>query len=516
MALIGKVVGGCARGLLGRAGGAGVANPGRDRGLESLEARVLLATPTFTFTSYYAEGFSSTTINEFVPITNPNAFPVTVELSARYEFGARDQVIGTQVIPAQTRFGFVVSDSQNGGGQGTRNNVPYALIVRATDVVAANFSHYDFGTAIGEGFTTTTDRNWSFAEGSRDSTKVAQEDFILVYNPNGAAANLVLTIFQGTAAPKTFNLSLGAERRGGWSINDLTGLTNGSYGATITSDVPIVAVQSRYKPNQGRGYGALGTPGGGNTVGVINAGFFGDDFYDLNGDDGKLPRFAADTVISILNANTSAANVVLVFKTNGPGGTVRARQTIALNANSQTSLSLRDLGVDQDLEFGIAYSSDRVVTVAGTTYQGMDATGSSSASIAATVWDFGEGYMSRSRGGSGVLEDLYFFNPTGGRANITISVFLNDGVSPPLIIPAETFSLEFSNTKLHGDLPLRFGAAERFYGLRVTSDVPIAAYFQHWDSGNGGGFGTFGLASGTIQSIGGLLPPSFFFGGIVG
>jgi hypothetical protein len=47
------------------------------------------------------------------------------------------------------------------------------------------------------------------------------------------------------------------------------------------------------------------------------------------------------------------------------------------------------------------------VTVSGSVYQGMDATGVEAATIAASTWDFGEGYMRAAQAGTTIIEHLY-------------------------------------------------------------------------------------------------------------
>jgi hypothetical protein len=156
-----------------------------------LEPRKHLAA-TMPFEAYFPEGYASERINEYVPMTNHNGFEVEYELHARYEFGERDQLVASGRIGANTRGGVTISDVNQAEKIRVRTRSPYALVLKSTAPLAATLSHYDFGTAIGESFTSHTDTQWFFGDGRRDSS--LSRDFILVYNPAPTPVTVTLTL----------------------------------------------------------------------------------------------------------------------------------------------------------------------------------------------------------------------------------------------------------------------------------------------------------------------------------
>ncbi len=461
--------------------------------IESLEPRVLLS--GMTFEAYYPEGFASDNINEFVPITNHNGVAVEYELHARYEIGDRDQLIARGTIPAFSRGGVTISDSQAVEDRLVRKDEPYALVLKATAPVSATMSHYDFGTAIGESFTTSTSNAWSFSTGRKDDRT---RDFILVYNPDDSGTEVELTVYGANGVETTSRFRLEPQRRGGWALNDIPGLPDGPIAMVVRADRPIVAAQSHYQLDTERGFGAVGTPDGGALAGIVPAIDFDDDFYERNGDDSphrSSGRHTANAYVSVLNTNSTAASIDLTFVFDDDDIPVR-QQTIVVAAGSRATFSVRDFALPLSEEFGIVYRSNVPVTLSGSVYQGMDATGVEAASIAATTWDFGEGYMSRSRGGTTILENLYIFNPGAFEFDVRVEFYFTDGSTLQYTDSIDGYELD----DIHLDRidALRLRAEDQWYGIRVTAPAPIVAMLEHWDGGNGGGFSTFGMPSGTI------------------
>lgn len=487
------------------------ARPDRGFGLESLESRLALAGdfPSIDrpFVAYFPEGFASERINEFVPITNSGDNDVLYELYARYEDGEPGQLIAGGVLAAHTRGGVTVSDSQAGGSQGVRSGVPYALVLRASGRLSAMFSHYDFGTALGESFSEVTDRNWIIPEVGRDASGHNAQDFILVYNPDDRDVDVRITLINDQGLTREFTREVGAMRRAGWAINDLPGLPPGLWSAVLDADGPIVASASIYRPNEARGYGVLGIPGDGYTAGVIGSIGFDDNFYDRNGDDRTHPRFPADAFVSIFNPGSFEARVVISLLPEN-GGPVVDQHVVTVEARSRLTVSLHEFELDPGT-YTAVYLSDNPVAVTGSVFQGQDGTGSEAGPVAWTVWDFGEGYMSRSRGGSGVIENLRLFNPGDDPVTVQIEFSFVDGsfVFSP-IAPVLAGSALIINIDEIAEV--RDRAEDVWFGMRVVASAPIVVSMEHWDSGNGGGFLSLGMPSGNSAQVGTLLDRDIF------
>lgn len=476
--------------------------------LEALEGRKVMSTSPLNFSAYYPEGYVSDNVNEYVPITNPNSVEVEFELHARYEFGERDQLISSGRIPAASRGGITINDTNFPDDRLVRKDIPYALILKSSLPVSATISHYDFGTAIGESFTTRTDDTWTFGDGKRDDLT---RDFFLVYNPDDSAKTVTMTLYGANGQSKSVSLVLEGQRRGGWSVEDISDQPRGVFAAKIVASGPVVAAQSHYELNSQRGYGAIGQAGGGQFAGVVPTINFDDSFYERNGDDSPhrsgdptIPRMRADSYISILNSDSQAATVTLTFLYDDRLGLAPVRRVVTVQPNSRSTFSVRDnVARADDDEMSVVYRSTRPVTVSGSVYQGMDATGVEAATKAADVWDFGEGFMSNSRGGVGVREDLYVFNPTSRRVNFSVDFLFTDGTK--LTVESHASSVETRHLSLHNITELRARAESSWYGIRIRAQGNVVASMQHWDSSVGGGFSTFGMPGGTILDVSSVL-----------
>ena len=474
---------------------------GNASGFDALEARALL--DALNFTLYSPEGFASDLINEFVPITNPNNQAAEYELWARYETGERDQLVASGTIAALSRGGVTISDSQNPSATVVRKNTPYALELQSSLPLTATLSHYDFDSAIGESFTSTTSLEWTFGDVQKNTANI--RDFLLVLNTSDINTTVTLNVFGANGIAHTESRVIEAHRRGGWSVQDIAALAQGEYGVQIVSDQFVVAFQSRYQLQTGRGWGAIGTPNGSAADGVVPSGSYSDNFYNVNGDQGG-PRYTADATLGIVNTNTSPTIgvVTLTFQFDDGNNSTQTR-TVVVRARGHELVSFREFGLPQNVNFSIVYRANVPVTVTVGRYQGMDATGNNGSTIAATEWTLGEGYMSRDRGGSAVRETLHIYNPTGITSlRATIEFLGVDGsvLSIDRFLTQRTINV----VDLHEINELRERAADQWYGIRVTAVQPIVVSFEHWDSGNGGGFGTLLLNGGfTLPFVDALL-----------
>jgi hypothetical protein len=473
---------------------------GRSETMEGLEARVLLA--GMPFETYFPEGFTSDNVNEYVPMTNHGEVEAQFELHARYEVGERDQLLASGTIAPHSRGGVTISEAGRPEDRLVRKDTPYALVLRSTQPISATMSHYDFGSAIGQSFTSKTSTTWSFAEGKKDDST---RDYILVFNPSQSAVDVRMEVYGagGITVPRTLHLE--AERRGGWSMADIAELARGAFSVRITSSAPVVASQSHYEVTTGRGFGTIGTPDGGATAGIVPAIEFEDDFYDVNGDDRSHARFQANSFISILNTNDTGATVTLTFVMDARHGVTPApvQRVFTIGAASRTTISVRDLGLPSAEHFGVVYRSNAPVTLSGSTYQGMDAIGVGAATVAATEWKFGEGYMRAASAGRAIIEDLYVFNPGSSEVTVTFEFALHTGQTVTASKRIDAHELE--DIKIDRFLDLSSLPAQFWYGVRITSSAPVVSSLEHWDGGNGGGFSTFGMPGGTVVDFGSVL-----------
>ncbi|MDX2133002.1 MAG: hypothetical protein SFY69_13215 [Planctomycetota bacterium] len=463
---------------------------------EALETRLALTGEGFKFESVYPEGYVSANVNEYVPITNYNDQDASWELLARYESGERDQVIASGVLPANARGGVTISDILFPEQVLVRTDVPFALILRSTLPLAATSSHYDFGSSLGESFTAARDTFWTFSDGQKDPFI---RDYFLVYNPQETTTTATLTLYYEDGSTYTNTKLVEGLRRSGWSIADLPAPT-GAFSASITANAEVVAAHSHYDLRQGRGYGEIGSPGGGTLAGAIGSIDYDGNFYEVNGDDAGGARFEAQSYVTILNTGNTDASVTLYFILDEAGDPPPVTRTI--NAEpGRTTFRVDDLDLQIGDEIGLVFESDRPVTVGGSVYQGRDATGQVATSVAATDWVFGEGYMDRTFAGSGLLENLYIFNPDDTSVEATIEIFFSEGTTVTLVRGVD--DREFEDVVINNlDEIINRPNATNWYGFRVTAPAPIVVTFEHWDGGLGGGFQT------PFMPVNGIVPLS--------
>jgi hypothetical protein len=469
---------------------------------ENLEPRQLMAA-AMAYEAWYPEGFAADYINEYVPITNHNGFEVEYELHARYEDGERDQLISSGRIAPSSRDGVTISTKDRPEVTRVRKNSPYALVLKSTAPLSATLSHYDFGVAVGESFTSTSSNEWTFGDGLRDSDD--SRDYVLVYNPSDDAVQATITVYGASGLQTQHTITLQGQRRGGWSLNDLPGVDDGYFAARVTATGPVVAAQSHYELRTDRGYGVLGTAGGGATAGMVPAIEFDDDFYFINGDDSSSlkPRYPANAYISILNTNSTASTITLSFVFDEDDVPIQQR-TVTVAANSRGTFAVKDLNITFfDDEMGVVYRSTNEVTVTGSVYQGQDATGVNASVIAATMWDFGEGFMSSSRAGFGVREEIYVFNPGAFEILVRLDFVFVDGTTFSYFDDVDGRELE--DIKIHEIAQVVSKGDANWYGVRVTASAPVVESLEHWDSAVGGGFSTLGMPGGTIVPFSSVL-----------
>jgi hypothetical protein len=502
--------------------------------LERLEDRRLMdGTDDLPNVLYYPEGYTHAAINEFVPITNTNNAPVSFELLARYETGQRDQLIAAGTIPANTRGGVTINRSDDPLSRLVREDTPYALVLRSSLPVAASISHYDFGTAIGESFTDDRSTDWTFAEGYKDDAWT--RDFIVLYNPNDTPTAVTLTAYTSSGEQITLTKVVETRRRSGWNLNAESAIPAGVFGVKVHGSQPIVAALSHYEIVTQRGFGALGTVGGGATAGVVTAIEFDDldeDHHrnrggDDNGgggngggnDDGTPDQgggnnddppgddngssFPANAYLTVLNTSPQTATVTFTFIARDDLPLANPTRTISVAPGARGGLNIRDLGFPLDDEFGAVYRSDVPVTVTAAVYQGRDALGVEATTVAATQWTFGEGYMSRLRAGFAITEDVYLFNPSNQNVSVTVEFLFSTG--QVISLSKHLSALEIEDVRVHDEDAILNLGPDVFFGIRITASAPITASMEHWDRDLGGGFATVGIPAGTIVPLASIL-----------
>ncbi len=479
--------------------------------------------PTNTFTNtikpnlahrvFYAEGYANeTTIDEFVPLVNPNGAAATYVVIAHYEAGPAgsqmDVVLETGTIAPYSRGGMQTSARNAVGLSLVRLNTPYALEVQSDLPLGAVLSHYDnfnpgdalSGVATGEAFSNVTRQSWWIPQVERRPGIV--NDFLVLFNPGDSAINVTVT-FIGTSSGSSnidVNLSIRAQGRGGLAINDVAGLTNGTYGLVVTSTSPFTAALSHYVTD-GTGDSSLGVPGNA-TGGLATTGVV--PFVDRTS--GITSTFV------LFNPGSSRSTVTLTARSEDTTKAPIAR-TFEINARSVLRTDLLWATFGGVRPFHITYTSTQ--PVAGTIFQTADDRGDSvfdpTTNVTSTGWAIADGFLNRLSAGDTYFETLALTNPTAASFNVTVEYYLYDhrtpgsqgGQSQRVVQSVQLPARGMVSVQLHlpTSVPLQSSGPDLMpFAIFVRSSTPIYASFSHWDLFQGGGWSTFG----TPIDVGGI------------
>lgn len=470
----------------------------------------------YTNAIYYPEGFAGGTINEFLPIENDNSVAVNYQVIAHAEVADgdtdfyRDRVIATGTIAPHSRGGITVSRFTNPTNDLLPRGVPYALELRSTAPLAANLSHFDFGSATGEGLTAETSTTWVIADAQKDNGNIF--DFLVWQNTASEDATLNITFYfrannQNTSS--TAVVTTDAQRRGGLNLSQMAQIPDGvQFSIKIVADQPIVAALTHFEPAGVRsGFTALGAPGAGSRLGVIPMARTGEN---------------NDHFISVYNPGSVLAvvNLFLSFDTGNPINVTPLEMLVQPNARVTYNLE----GISEVADgrtFSLRYSSNTAIFMHSRNEAlfGDDGDGVSHpvATTASTDLLFAEGFMDPARAGDDVIETLSLYNPnslffTGqdSDAEVAIQFLYGDGFVVTInrtIAGGARLDLDLHTLQEvldQGNNNQRF-----FYSIRVTADLPMIAQFWHFDLTLGnlqpsGGFGTLGSPLSTAVDLSAL------------
>lgn len=433
--------------------------------------------PTLPYSLYYPEGFANDRASTFIPIANPGDTAARVVVIARYETGTRDQVIYDGTLGATSRGGFTITTPEMyaSNTQLVRKDTPYALEIRSSAPVAATMSHYDFGAAIGEAFTSLSSNTWSFSQVSKGK---GSDDFVVFYNTTDHSVKVTTTLYrEGGGTPIVLTGSVGAHRRGGWNLAAESAVPAGTYGVVVSSTSALVASVSSYNATLHNGFGALATPGIGTLAGAIPQGQFGVS--------------SGTESLTMLNVNGAAATVTFTFSFDN-GSSYRTQ--VSVGAKSRSVVHVNTLpNFQAGRPYAVSYTSNLAVSVATPTVAAGESEGAAFSGKAWTYWGFAEGFRPGGQTDQ-VNEYLRLYNPSADDLVVDIKVSYTDGTSETFrrtsqagrVTELDVHSLITGNRRL----------TDQFYGITVKSNAPILAFMGRTDAFFPGAFGSMGTALG--------------------
>lgn len=462
----------------------------------------------------YPEGFSGDTVSEFVPIVNPNVFPIDFRITLYYDDGTAPTQLPGGTMQPNSRDGYTITaviDGQIVRAPGVIPNKPYSVVIDWTvpttysnsqgqtvpvdpatiQPLGATLSHYDFGSSTGDAFTDKVAPTWSFPRVERNPG--AALNFILFWNPQNYEVDVTLTGFLADGSRVTLPevrrvRPLGRE---GFAINDFAQLGTGIFGVQLNATPVASPTQLLAQPFEGivasitayrfgggneSAFGALGDSEGGNTQGAIT------NITNGNG---------VTSEITFFNPSTAPATVNL-SATYIRNNITASQRTIQVPAGRSVIVTGASLGLVAGDAAGIRYSSDLPVSVLGYQAQRGDADASSPQYEAGTRFFFGDAFINGASAGRLYFETLYFYNPTATTNNATVNIlFYNEPGATPrpntsvnITIPANGFQ----QLRLHELQAIVGGGLPSFFAIDIVGALPFQVTMEHYDLFLGGGW----------------------------
>jgi hypothetical protein len=467
-------------------------------GLGSTTGSYRVVVNTIPVTNYlvFPEGFASTAIREFVSVVNANTFAVNYSVVLYYEGSGASSIAYAGTVAANSRDANGVTIIDGGGyrAPGLILNTPYSIVVESDAPLGATLAHYDFGTSIGDALSERTSNAWAFPRVERTAGQV--NDFIVYFNPNPFDVVVELTAFQDGNKVTITSPVIGANRRGGWAINDALALPFGVFGAVVTSRAAdsandaqmrgIVVSLSHYDLARGGGFAALGDPDGGSTRGVMPSVAFGS---------------GTESDVAFLNSTDQPVTISLEGKYIGVS-LPDIRTTILVQPRSTYFLTADELGIaDGAPPVGLSYSTENVkVSALASHYRFGDADGTEASTVAGTTYFFGDAFIDTAKAGTQYFEYLNFHNPTTRDLSVNVRLIFLDGTSAstPVIVRAGGYA----TLNLH-ELPAivvqRPGL--NWFSIEATSNLPFVTTLTHYDLFLGGGWTASGIPFGIVEDL---------------
>lgn len=456
--------------------------------MQALEARVLLAADGLDFSIYSAEGFVHDEVTEVVTIANGEDVAAAFELTARYETGARDQVLASgSLAPGEIRE-IVIASAEDPGARLVRKATPFALELCSDGELSATLRHDDFGGVIVQAFSDDVSTTWSIGNAVKAGDD--QRDFIVFYNPSDDDVTVTLTGLTESGDDFTMTQTVEGRRRGGWDLRREDDTPSGRFGLMIDATSGIVVSRSHYDVGAGSAIGQLAQAGGGALAGVILG-------LDVDDSDEDFP-----SVLTFFNAEEQAASVTLTIR---PGDDDVGFQTqthmLTLDEMSFTQVPISQFGLPQDTDLTFVYESDIAITAGSVTSHQGRLFGAPAVTIAATQWQFSSGSIDRVRDGELRTDDVYVFNPTGAEVDVTVTFTFSNGD-----VIVENKSLD-PNESEDIDAELFVGLTDQRVSYTVTIQATgmVVASLEGFDVLTDAGFVLAGTPGGVMAELGALL-----------
>jgi C1A family cysteine protease len=400
---------------------------------------------------YLAEGCTGENFETWVLVQNPGRNPANVNITYMTPQGKTAEQAVT--LPPNSRQTFNVADKVPGAWE-------VSTRVASDQPVIAERSMYGNGRKWGSDSlgVRTPSRTWYLAEGSTAGTF---ETWVLVQNPNGAAASVNLTFITPNGKVKGPSVTLPPNARKTFNVAD-TVPGAGQVGTQVSSELPVVAERSVYWNGRTAAHGSIGINNPAKT------------WYLAEGSTAG----GFETWIPVINPGSSDAHVVLTYMTEqgkrrGPVATVKA--------GTRMDFFVAD-HVPNAWSVSTEVSSDQPVVAERTVYWNNRIEGHCSQGVTtpAQVWDLAEGST-----GAGFETWVLVQNPNNSAAKVSLNYMTPNGSAggPSVTLPPnsrKTFNVADT-------VPGQWSVS-----TTVTSDKPVIAERSMYGAGRNWGHDSVG------------------------
>ncbi len=262
-----------------------------------------LGAPKASKTWYFAEGYAGSGFDTYLLLFNPNDQSIGLDVTYNPEGGASIPI--HYYMPPYHRGTILLNAVPGIAGRSVSFKVESEQPIvaeRASYFIKGPLPNGINGGACTVG-TTEPRKTWYLAEGC---TSGFFDEYLLVYNPKGEAAN-VQAVFFPDSGPYGYGFQVGPGSRGTISLDAIPAIASANTPVRVTSDKDIVVEESMYCSRDSR-------RGGDASMGIAEP---SKDWYFAEGYTGG----SFDEYLLLLNPGDTGLQVNLYFHTEG-GGTV--------------------------------------------------------------------------------------------------------------------------------------------------------------------------------------------------
>ena len=252
---------------------------------------------------------------------------------------------------------------------------------------------------------------WYLAEGA---TGTFFSTFILMVNPSGTAANVMVSLLDDGGHRTDFSYTLDPNSRKTIYVNELPGFASANFATTVTATQPIFVERAMYWQGFEGGHDATAVTAP-STAWRFAEGFTGSDF---------------DTYFLVSNPGNVAGTVTLDFFLSN--GTVVTKQA-DIGATSRLTVRARNYAELQDAAFATRVSATVPIVAERAMYWGGFTEGHATAGLTdeQPSWVFAEGLAGTHDGQS--FETFYLFlNSSNSPIDVIGTFYREDGIGTQL------------------------------------------------------------------------------------